>query len=249
MQQKQSSLKQKAIKSAIQQNWEEAENLNLAILEENPKDLEALNRLGLAQMQLKKIKEAKKNFNKVLEYDKSNIIANKNLTKIKNNQTNTGLSFSANCHFIEEPGKTKIIELHRLAGKQVLDDLQIGQPCVFSIKNRYISINCDGKYVGALPDDISFRLTKLVKSGNEYSCSVHSSNSKKCFVHIKEVKSTKENANIQSFPISKNCMSSYSTVDDDVILEDFIPVASEDDEVDFPVFDGGLSNLDQQEED
>lgn len=245
--QKQSVLKQQAIRAAKEQNWQQALELNSEILEENPKDLEALNRLGLASMQLGDIAKAKNTFKKVISLDKSNIIANKNLLKIKNKQTLPSVSFSDNCNFIEEPGKTKIIELHRLAGKQVLSLLCIGQPCQLILKNRYISVSLsDGQHVGALPEDISFRLTKLIKRGNEYSCSIHSCNGKKCCVHIKETKTSKKNAHLQSFPTTKFAMANLSQLGDDIVMEEFIPVESIDgDEDENPQIQDALEKIHQ----
>ena len=223
--QKKSVLKQQAIKAAKEQNWEKALEINLEILEKNKKDLEALNRLGLAYIQLKQTSKARAIFKKVIAIDKPNIIANKHLRKLNNNQATPSINFSENCYFIEEPGKTKIIELRRLAGKQVLSGLCIGQPCNLTLKNRYISISTDsGKHIGSLPEDISFRLIKLINRGNKYDCSIHSCNGKKCCIHIKEVKTSKKNSHLQSFPTTKSAMANLAHLGDDIVMEKFIPV-------------------------
>jgi len=200
--QKLSQLKQQSIKAARELKWDDAIHFNNEILKQYPKDLEAMNRLGSAHMQKKDLKEAKKVFDNVISIDKSNIIANKHLKSIKKNQVTPAIAFSKNNYFIEEPGKTKIIELRRLATKETLSTLCCGQECNLIPKNRFISIESDSKkYIGALPEDISFRLTKLINTGNTYECSVQSCSDKKCSVNIKEVCRSKKNCDVQSFPV------------------------------------------------
>jgi hypothetical protein len=199
-----SQLIKQSIKAAKDQNWKLAVSLNLDLLDNNSGNLDALNRLGLAYMQLKKIPAAKKIFNKVLAKDKTNIIANKHLKKLKK-QKNLKTHCFAKSYFIEEPGKTKIIELHRLTDKNKLNMLDVGQECKLVLKSRFISIETeDNEYIGALPEDISFRLTKLIKTGNEYCCHVHFQGDKQCRVLIKEIIKSPKNVDIQSFPLNKN---------------------------------------------
>jgi len=115
---KQSVLQLQAVKAAKNSDWKKAVAFNEEILKTNSQNLGALNRLGLAYIQIGKKTKAKRSFKQVLEIDSSNNIAQKNLEKLKNKQTTTP-NFSKE-HFIEEPGRTTIVELHRLAGKTVL---------------------------------------------------------------------------------------------------------------------------------
>lgn len=196
-------LQTEAVKAAKSGNWEEAAKLNQAIIEENPNDAAAFNRLGIAWLQLKKHSRAKKAFNQALKIDPKNNIAKKNLAKLKNNQAVTP-HIDLSQIFVEEPGKTKIIKLHRLAGKEVLETLSTGDLCHLKVKKRYISVEVNNQYVGALPEDISFRLTKLMNTGNQYDCYIQSTDHNLCQVYIKETKRSKRNKNIHSFPISGN---------------------------------------------
>jgi len=122
-----STLQLQAVNAAKKSDWNKAISLNEQILELNSKNLGALNRLGLSYLQITKPGKAKKCFKNVLEIDCSNSIAKKNLEKIKNKQ-NTAPNFSQE-HFIEEPGKTKIVELNRVAGKAILTSLASGHIC------------------------------------------------------------------------------------------------------------------------
>jgi tetratricopeptide (TPR) repeat protein len=221
---KYATLIQEAIAAAKNQDWELAVEINNQILERSGSDLGALNRLGLAYIQLNKPIKARQAFKAVLEKDKSNLIAKKHLANLKNK--NGAVSPVSNTYFIEEPGKTKIAELHRLAQKNVLSKLRVGEICqLVSKKDKYLSVETQGgKYIGALPDDLSFRLNKLIKRGNEYLCLVHSFTESSCSVHLQETKASAKNKHLQSFPVGRlNNLSSLSA-DQEFLIEDDIPV-------------------------
>ncbi len=193
------SLQAQAVVAAKNQAWGKAVKLNQEILKNNPDDTAALNRLGVALIQLKKNQAAKKAFQKALKIDPKNKIAQKNLAKLKNQKSPTP-QLNSNQLFVEEPGKTKIIKLHRLASKEVLESLSPGDCCQLKLKKRYISVEVEGKYVGALPDDVSFRLTKLINTGNKYSCYIQTAGHNLCAVYLKETKQSKRNQGVRSFP-------------------------------------------------
>lgn len=214
-------LRQEAINAAKTGDWPKAILINQEIIQNYGNDLEAMNRLGLAFIKNNQASEAKKTFKQVVELDKSNIIANKHLEKLKNNEASIDIVFSKDNDFIEEPGKSKIVTLHRLTGKEQLKKLKVGQACFLQLKNRYISlIDEDGKHIGALPEDISFRLSKLIANGNEYRCVIYKVSDKQCLVQIKETFRSKKNEQIVSFP-SK--VQASLVLPDDFILEEDIP--------------------------
>jgi hypothetical protein len=213
----------KAIQAAKDQDWQAAIDHNVALLEIKPEDISALNRLGAAYLQVGDTKKAQATFERALGVDQSNKLARKNLEKIKNKQTPQVPSFSPES-FIEEPGKTKSVELYRLAGKDVLDTLSIGQLCQLQPKNRYVSVLVNDIYVGALPEDLSFRLTKLLNTGNIYSCRIRSCNGNSCAVHLRELERSAKNRDLSSFPVNKSSVTSTINDVDESMLEDDIPV-------------------------
>ncbi len=215
-------VKQLAIAAAKRSDWQSAVEFNLTLLQQNPNDVSALNRLGVSYLQLQDKNSAREAFNKVLEIEKLNPIAKRNLARLKGNGS-ANVSFSTQ-YFIEEPGKTKTVELHRLAGKTVLDSLSVGQQCELKLKNRYISVECVGQYVGALPEDLSFRLTKLINWGNTYTCIIRSCSNNACSVFLKESHRSKKNQEIHSFPPGKLNHSSIADIDDRFLLDEDIPV-------------------------
>lgn len=246
---KYATLVQDAITAAKNQAWDEAVEINEEILTRFPQDLGALNRLGLAYMQLKKPVKARQAFKAVLEKDKSNLIAKKHLANLKNKQQ--AASAISNTYFIEEPGKTKIAELHRLAGKSVLNKLRIGQNCHLVIKkNKYISVETEeGKYIGSLPDDLSYRLSKLMKRGNEYQCLIHANTDHSCSVHLRETRADAKNKHLQSFPVGRTNGTSNSVVDEEFLIEDDIPVETGESENDLSEdFENTLEKINKGEE-
>ena len=219
--QNQMLLKQEAINAAKNSDWPRAISVNQEILQNYGNDLEAMNRLGLAFLKNNQETEAKKMFKQVIALDGSNIIANKHLDKIRKKETSADIIFDQNNDFIEEPGKSKIVALHRLAGKEQLQKLKVGQSCLLQLKNRYISvIDEHNKHIGALPEVISFRLSKLICNGNEYRCVVYKINDKQCLIQIKETLRSKKNEQFVSFP-SK--MQANLVIPDDFVLEEDIP--------------------------
>ena len=68
----QTDLRNLAIKDAKNGDWKQAVKHNLEILELNSENTNALNRLGIAYVQLDKIPKAKKAFKQALVLDKNN---------------------------------------------------------------------------------------------------------------------------------------------------------------------------------
>ena len=60
-------LKDKAIQAMLLGDWKNAASLNKTLIKENPKDIDALNRLAYAFTILGKIQNAKSTYKKVLK--------------------------------------------------------------------------------------------------------------------------------------------------------------------------------------
>jgi tetratricopeptide (TPR) repeat protein len=197
-------LKDQAIENALSGNWKSAISTNETLLDENPNDIDALNRLALAYVVLGKHSAAKTKYQKVLQIDPLNPIALKNLKNLKDkklkNTNGNGVSIQINNKFLEEPGKTKIVELVNIAQPALVQTLRTGQAIDLCIKRLKIFILEDGKqYIGVLPDDIGKRLIRLMKSGNSYEAYIKSANPHKVQVFIKETKRSTRFKNHPSF--------------------------------------------------
>lgn len=185
------TLTNQAIQTALQGNWQEAIAMNKSLIAENPEDIDALNRLGLAYTILGKLKEAKSTYQKVIRIDPLNPIALRNLKKIKEKKFSATAKLSNSCinnKFLEEPGKTKVVELVNIAQPKIVESLRTGQSLELSIKRLKIFALEGTQYIGVLPDDIARRLIKFMKNGCKYEAYVKSATQHKVTVFIKEVK-------------------------------------------------------------
>ncbi len=156
-----------------------------------PKDVEALNRMALAYTVLGKSKSAKSTYQKVLEIDPLNSIALKNIKKIKvdsSDNSGDGIIIQVNNIFLEETGKTKVVDLINLAQAEILLTLRTGQYVDLSTKRLKIFISQGKKYIGVLPDDIGKRLIKFIKGGNKYEAYVKSASHQNVTIFIRELK-------------------------------------------------------------
>jgi tetratricopeptide (TPR) repeat protein len=196
------TLKNQAIQTALQGNWQEAVTLNKSLIQENPDDVDALNRLALAYTIIGKAKEAKSTYLKVLNLDPLNPIALRNLQKLKEKkpqQSNGNSVKQINNKFLEEPGKTKVVELINIAQPKITENLRTGQSLELSIKRLKIFASEGNQYIGVLPDDIARRLIKFIKAGCIYEAYVKSANVHKVTVFLKEIKKTTRLKDLPSF--------------------------------------------------
>jgi len=186
-------LKNQAIQTALLGDWKKAIEINKDLLEEDPKDIDALNRLALALTILGKTTTAKATYQKVLDIDPLNPIALRNAkqlkgAKAKKGDTN-GVNIQINNKFIEETGKTKVLELLNIAPANIISTLRTGELINLEIKRlKIFVIKGEKQYIGMLPDDVGKRLITFIKSGNKYEAFIKGANSHKVTIFIKETK-------------------------------------------------------------
>lgn len=202
-------IKSLAIQKAFQGDWTEAILLNKQLLKNNPNDIETLNRLALAFTVIGKIKEAKSAYQKVLALDDQNPIALKNVKRLTSFNKTGGkqkkeitplLTEDVSEMFLEENGKTKVIELVNVAEPKVISHLMTGESVILHIKRLKIFVlDIHKKYIGMLPDDIGKRLIKFIKGGNIYKTCVKAVKNHRVTIFIKEVKRTSRFKNQPSF--------------------------------------------------
>ena len=193
---------QTAINAALSQDWEKAILANKNILTENKNCVEALSRLAYAYIQIGESDKAKELYKKILILDHYNVIARKNLDKLnclpktsnskpyKFQRETLHLSPS---QFIEEPGKTKTITLINVAPVAVISKLHIGDIVKINPKKYTIEVRDQNNiFLGALPDDISFRIIRFLKAGNEYHICIKNIQKNTISVFIREIKRGKK---------------------------------------------------------
>lgn len=198
------STKEDAIQAALEQNWHEAIRLNTELIKIDKTNTDSWNRLGYAFLKDGQIKKAKETFEKVIKIDPYNQIALKNLKKLPlvrkaNMQANQSQQISP-LLFLEDPGKTKVIDCINPAPMNVLSALCPGQEVSLICKRHGIEVrDTQKKYIAALPDDIAFRLLKLLTAGNEYTIFIKGISKNTVTVFVREMRRGKKLLNQPSF--------------------------------------------------
>ena len=206
------SLAQEAIAAALNCNWSHAQKINEKLLSRDEGNVEALNRLARAQACLGFIPKALKTYKKVLLVDPFNIIALKNIDKLsksngtflvpQNGMGSNGQNSPINISkvFLDEPGRTKLVNLLNLAPPAILAGLNCGDKLEINPKNHSISVCLEnGTYLGAFPDDLAHRLISFIAGGNKYEAYVRSNTTKSLTVFVREVLRSEKFGNQPTF--------------------------------------------------
>jgi len=173
---------QQAIQMALRGRWEEAEQLNRAILEENPRDADALNRLGKALLEQGRYEEAQDAYGKALELDPYNRIARKNrdrLAKLLASRKAQARAEAAGREqirpdlFISESGKSAVVPLHGLIPSELLHQLSRGDVVRLEASEQTVLVKTEeGEVLGRLDPRIGRRLAEFIRTGNRYAAAV-----------------------------------------------------------------------------
>ena len=127
-------LTREAIALALNGEWERAVEVNRAILDRGPNQLDAISRLGKALMEAAQYREARETLEKVIQIAPHNNIAKKNLARLdqleKAPAGKTPERRPATCRqgFIEEGGKAGVTVLQRAAPGHAMARIASGDP-------------------------------------------------------------------------------------------------------------------------
>ncbi|HEY40495.1 MAG TPA: tetratricopeptide repeat protein [Dehalococcoidia bacterium] len=195
-----------AISLAMEGSWKEAIAVNQSILEAFPDDVEALNRLGRAYLELGEYQEAEAAYRRTTEIDPYNAIAVKNLQRLTHlKEVAVAGEIDADRlepqYFIEEIGKAGIIQLVELAPPEVIARLVAGDRVQLRIDGTDLIVeNSRGTYLGRVEAEHGQRLARLMAGGNRYSAAVVSLADGAVRVIIREVFRDPSQAGRLSFP-------------------------------------------------
>lgn len=222
-----SELQQQAIMAALCSNWEEALKINQLIINTEPKNVDALNRLGRAYFELGDLDHSKKFYKEALSIDPYNQIAAKFLKRIEafckkgTKITSYSATVPIDCDlFIEEPGKTKLVTLLKVAEPQRLSRLSTGSPVNLVIKNRGLAAtDQNDEYLGIFPDDLAHGLIRLIKGGNKYQAVIKNIKTNGLTIMVREIFRSARFRNQPSFLDGINVNLAYSS-DHIIVPED-----------------------------
>lgn len=201
-----SDLIPQAIEAALSNDWKKAVDINSKILKENTSDIDCLNRLGKAYLELGDNKKAATTFRKALKINRYDQIAQRNLAratqtgpkKTPPNKITSPRTVAVD--FLEEPGRTKLIQLINLASTSILLKLNQADPVSLSTRRRtVIASDSSNIYLGALPDDVGHRLAMLMKGGNTYAAFIKSVTKNSLIIFVRETHRAKKFVDTASF--------------------------------------------------
>ncbi len=202
-------LEQLAINAAIKIRWQDAIAFNKKVIEADKHNVDGYLRLAYALLQSNKIADAKKQYKKALKLKPGNQTILDSLERIKileSRKTKLRPEKKLELNptlFLETPGKTKSIVVVNPGQKNVLASLSIGQRINLIPKKRRIEVRAESKeYIGSLPDDISKRLTILIKAGSVFSALIKEASLSKVVVFVNEEKKGRKVMKYTSFPTS-----------------------------------------------
>jgi tetratricopeptide (TPR) repeat protein len=194
-----------AIALAMQGRWREAVAANEDILASFPGDVDAYNRLGRAHIELGEYAPAKQAYERAIELDPYNIIAQKNLQRLsylgEGSVTEAASDRVEPQQFLEETGKTGVVALNRLAPSRVLAKVGAGDRAYLKVDGRGLRVeNGRGEYLGQVEPKHGQRLIKLMAAGNRYSAAIVSASEERVMVIIREIFQDPSQAGQLSFP-------------------------------------------------
>ncbi|MDA1061766.1 MAG: hypothetical protein O2895_02490 [Chloroflexi bacterium] len=181
-----------AIAYALERRWDLAADENRALIEQQPEDIEAANRLGKALTELDDRAGAITAYRRSLEIDPGNAIARKNIARLEaeapaargkaaaGGKTNGRARKSGGGEairpdaLIEESGKSAIFELHR-PNPRATQRLAAGDPVQLAPSEEHASMavrSSSRALLGYIEPRAGQRLRRLMEGGNRYEAAI-----------------------------------------------------------------------------
>ena len=201
-------LDREAVALAMRGEWERAAEVNRAILELFANDVEAMNRLVKALMELGSFDEAHYVVDRVCEIAPNNNIARKNRARLdqmrgKPAATTRHARGAAGAPqlFIGESGKTATTTLLHASRNLSPAAVSPGDPVDLVIEHHAISVYSeDGQFLGQVDPHIGHRLSRLIEGGNTYAAAIIGAHEDGIIIMIHETSRHRSLQKVTSFP-------------------------------------------------
>ncbi len=198
-----------AISLALKGEWQRATEVNQAILSLFSDDVDAMNRLGRAFMEINEYGRAREVLAEVALKAPYNTIAKKNLTRLEQleNIPDSGKQVrktgSVPRLFIAESGKSGTTVLQKPAAAGVAASIAPGELANLVVENQAIRVYVrDDEYLGQVEPKLARRLLRLIDGGNRYEAAVIGVNDWGISLIIREIYRHPSMHSISSFPTS-----------------------------------------------
>ncbi|PKB71898.1 MAG: hypothetical protein BZY87_03425 [SAR202 cluster bacterium Io17-Chloro-G6] len=204
-------LGQEAVSLALQGEWLRSTEVNKAILELFPDDVEAMNRLVKALIELGSYVDARAVLDRVCETAPYNKIAKKNRARLdqlaaspgaaKQAKKNAGAPPAISQVFIEESGKSGTTVLRNTTGNKAVIHVSSSDQVVLSPDKNTVTVRTlDGQLLGQVEPKLGSRLARLMSGGNKYTAAVVTVNEQGVSIIIRETFKHASLGNVCSFP-------------------------------------------------
>ena len=201
-------LDREAVGLALNGEWERAVEVNRAILELFADDVEAMNRLAKALIELGGYEEAGDVLDRLGSVAPYNNIARKNRARLEQRR---GSNAAATRHarkstgapqlFIGESGKSATTVLRHTPRLLSLALVSPGDPVTLAVEHHGISVYADdGQYLGQIEPRLAHRLSRLIESGNTYAAAIVGVSGESISIIIHETSRHRSLQNVASFP-------------------------------------------------
>lgn len=157
------SLTQQAVRVALEGKWQEAIEINLKILENEPNNIDSLNRLGRAYLQLSNFSKAKKIFKDVLDLDPVNQIAQKNYALAKDHIIIKIQDVPDAKRFVKEPGTTTECAFTLSSRNSSANDFYPGESLELKFTRKEIQLYKGERLLATTESDIADKLCEVKK--------------------------------------------------------------------------------------
>jgi tetratricopeptide (TPR) repeat protein len=199
---------EEAIQAALESRWHDALGINRALVERHGEDDETCNRMGKALTELGEPRQALEAYQRALELNPMNLIAQKNVRKLEllleSREKLAGSSTAIDVDlFAEEPGKSALTVLNPPKSR-VVAAVVPGDAVELHIQDGGLQAQtARGVVLGDVDSKIARRLVPLIQSGNRYSSAVARVEESQIEIIIREAFQSAENARRSSFPVSR----------------------------------------------
>ena len=201
-------LDREAVDLALKGEWERAVEVNRAILELFSDDVETMNRLSKALIELGNYDEAGVVLDRVCNIAPYNNIARRNRARLEQMR---GSSVAATRHarkhtgapqlFIGESGKSATTVLRQTNRDVSPAAISPGDPVSLAIEHHGVSVYSEeGEYLGQVEPRLGHRLARLIEGGNTYESAVLAVNDGAISIIIHETRRHRSLQNVASFP-------------------------------------------------
>ncbi len=202
-----------AIAHALARRWDLAAQENRTLLEEDPKDVEAANRLGKALTELGDTAGAIEAYELAIKIDSTNAIARKNLQRLEEQKkakrparpsakakgaaaapstgprrrVDVATESLRTAPLIEDFGKSADLRLARVNARAAAQ-VSTGDPAELELTTSGVSVKTgNGTVLGHIDPRTGLRLKRMIEGGNRYSVVILRSEEGLVDVHVREV--------------------------------------------------------------